>query len=325
MSGNHSIERKTFVAPDSTRIRYQDAGEGPPIVLANGLGGNFNAWTYVARFLLEDGFRVLSWDYRGLYESDTPKNGRIALTDQVDDLVGILDAEGIDRALLFGWSMGCQVIYEFAVRCPARVAGLIPICGAAGSPFDTVLNLKASRYAMPVLFRFMSAAHPLFSLMFKGIAASPELVRALKYTRLFWRSGEEVVLGFLPEFASLDFEVYGRLMMELARHDIRPALTLLRCPVLIVAADGDVFTPLSAARETNALIPDSRLAILEGASHFAPLEQPERIHRLVDAFLRDSIEPPWGRPRKDAAEKNETRGRVTRGRKKSVRSGGSAQ
>src|SRR4051812_5886632 len=104
-------ERRLGVS-DGVEIVYHAFGEGPPIVLANGLGGTFRAFgPLVTPFLARH--RFLSWDYRGLYRSSVPAtDAGYAIDRQAQDLWAILDAEGIDQAVLVGWSMGVQVSLE---------------------------------------------------------------------------------------------------------------------------------------------------------------------------------------------------------------------
>ena len=81
----YGVHQKDLIAYDGTKIRYQDLGEGPPIILANGLGGTFDAWVYLVRHLSKK-YRILSWDYRGLYRSGRPDLLRLTIPDHVDDL-----------------------------------------------------------------------------------------------------------------------------------------------------------------------------------------------------------------------------------------------
>ena len=175
------VTLKEVISTDGTRIRYQDIGEGPVIVLANGLGGTFEAWYYLIQHLHKK-YRIISWDYRGLYDSEIPPFSRLTIPDHVEDLRCILAQEKIDKALLAGWSMGTQVIFEFAVRNPSIVLGLVPICGSAGAPFDTVFNIKASRYVMPLVFHAQRKLHRVFSALIRTLTKVPGGFEAINAT-----------------------------------------------------------------------------------------------------------------------------------------------
>src|SRR4051812_32175932 len=99
------IQQREITARDGTRIGYQVRGtDGPCVVFANGLGGTYLAFRYLYEAL--EGYRTICWDYRGLYTSGVPSDAKAnTVVHQVDDLIEILDAEGVERAVICGWSM----------------------------------------------------------------------------------------------------------------------------------------------------------------------------------------------------------------------------
>src|SRR5262249_20230171 len=108
-----TVEQRQLVARDGTRIGYQVAGptNRPCVVLANGLGGTYIAFRYLYDALAD--YRVVCWDYRGLYSSEAPADPAAnTIAHQVGDLIEILDHERIGDVVLAGWSMGVQVSFE---------------------------------------------------------------------------------------------------------------------------------------------------------------------------------------------------------------------
>ncbi|MCZ7582067.1 MAG: alpha/beta hydrolase [Deltaproteobacteria bacterium] len=279
---------KDLRAYDGTKIVYQDTGGDDPIVLANGLGGAFEAWSYLVKHFAER-HRILSWDYRGLFQSGRPDFSRLTIPDHVDDLTRILDRENVDRAVFFGWSMGTQVILEHALRRPDRVRALVLLCGAAGRPFDTALHTSTSRYTMPVLFNAMKALKKPYGAFLKFATRLPYSLELLTATGLFWRAGSDVIRGMVDEYVQLEWDTYGQIMLELGRHDARPYLREIRVPVFIIAATRDFFTPVKTAEHMAHVLPDAELKILNGATHYAPLEAPDEINAMVDDFLARKV------------------------------------
>jgi pimeloyl-ACP methyl ester carboxylesterase len=301
------VKRKTLKAYDGTRICYQDVGEGPPIVFANGLGGSFEAWSYLVSHFTKK-YRLISWDYRGLFGSGTPDLGRVSIPDHVDDLVRIMDAEHIDKALFFGWSMGTQVILEHAVRRPDRVEGLVMICGAAGRPFDTALYTSTSRYTMPAMFVAMRRVHKQFGAVMNALMKIPNAIDLVSATKIFWRGGSEIIKTMVDEYIKLNFETYAQIMLELGRHDARPFLKDIKAPVFLAAATRDFFTPVSVAMETRDRLRDCEFHVLEGATHYAPLEFPEKLNEMLDDFIARKIRwPQKHAPGKKTPAKKKTR------------------
>src|SRR5665647_1537451 len=102
------IQQRQITARDGTRLGYQVRGEGPCVVLANGLGGTYLAFRHLYTALT--GYKTICWDYRGLYTSGASADPRAnTLPHQVDDLMDILAAEGVSDFVIAGWSMGVQV------------------------------------------------------------------------------------------------------------------------------------------------------------------------------------------------------------------------
>ncbi len=112
---------------------HDTGGPGRPLVLANGLGGPFKSWRHQIDYL-SDRYRLVSWDYRGLYGSSAPTGDppRLGVEAHVDDLTRVLEAVGVSRAAFMGWSMGVQVILELYERRPELVSHLILVNGTFG-------------------------------------------------------------------------------------------------------------------------------------------------------------------------------------------------
>ena len=129
--GPHTVEgvlELPVTSPDGTRLRAWRTGAGPHVVLSNGLGAPADAWPGLVT--PDSGFDVLSWDHRGLGGSSRPADpARIRVEDHAEDLVAVMDAAGVERALLVGWSLGVGVAFEVALALPERVAGVLAVAG----------------------------------------------------------------------------------------------------------------------------------------------------------------------------------------------------
>src|SRR5262245_34575797 len=108
------VEQRYVVARDGTKLGYQVSGQGPCVVLANGLGGTYLTFKYLHDALGD--YKTICWDYRGLYTSGVPSDPKAnTVRHQVDDLLAILEQENVGEIVLVGWSMGVQVGFE-AIR-----------------------------------------------------------------------------------------------------------------------------------------------------------------------------------------------------------------
>ncbi len=277
------VEQRHLAARDGTRIGYQVRGQGPAVVLANGLGGTFEAFRHLYDALPAAGYQVVCWDYRGLYTSDPPRDPEAnTMAHHVDDLEDVLAALGIARAVHVGWSMGVQASFEYLKRDPARVAGLFLVNGTYGRPFRTVLSSRFVERVIPVLLRLVKAQAELVGRATKALAGSDALIAAMKRFGMVSDTIDmDVFRDLAAGFKTVDWRVYSDLLHRLGEHDAEDALALVKVPTAIVTGDRDIMTPPSTAEHIHRAIPGSRLVVIRGGTHYTPVEYP--------AILQDEL------------------------------------
>jgi 3-oxoadipate enol-lactonase len=283
------IEQRHLTVRDGTRIGYQvrpgTRAGAPAVVLANGLGGTFEAFRHLYAALGE--YPVYCWDYRGLYTSSPAADPQAnTVGHQVGDLLEILDREGVDRMVLCGWSMGVQLAFEVVRAQPARVAGLYLVNGTFGRPFRTVLSSRFVHRIIPVLLRLVKAQAGLVGRASRVVAGSDALIGAMKRfgmvsDQLDMDAFREVAAGF----KTIDWRIYSDLLARLGDHDAEDMLDRIAVPTTIVTGDRDLMTPPATAERMHRAIPGSRLVIIRGGSHYTPVEFPailqDELHRLL--------------------------------------------
>lgn len=280
---------KYFRNPEGIKLAYYDAGKGYPIVLANGLGGTFSSWRFITEKLAEK-YRFISWDYRGLYHSEPPADGSpksFSIENQASDLKALLDHLKIKRAVLFGWSMGTQVILEFYKRHYYMVDGLGLICGTAGKPFETVMGFRPFKYVLPVVFDLMRKFHKPAEIFAKITSSIPGFVYVWRALGLIAASGDvEAFQELYKEIGKIDFKSYFSTMLMLGEHDAWDILPQIKVPTIIFAGEKDFFTPIEIARKIHKLIPNSKLVEIPDSSHYAPLEYPDEFMDEIASFIK---------------------------------------
>lgn len=288
------LQHKRIQSFDGTEIAIQLRGpqSAPAVILCNGLGGTFEAFRYVYNNLGER-YRIVCWDYRGLYRSGRPRDlTTLAVPYQCRDLAAILDAEKIDRFVLVGWSMGVQVAFEMARTHQGRIAGIVAMNGTYGTPFRTALASRLARYIIPPALTVMKSNANLFSRASKVALGWDGLIPAMaRFGLVSWDIDEEAMRDVAQDFKTLDFAIYSDTLRLLGEHDARDLLSKLRTPVLIVTGDRDLMTPVFTARKMSRLIHGSRLVVIAGGSHYTPIEYPHIIDDEMRRFL-DGI-PGW--------------------------------
>jgi pimeloyl-ACP methyl ester carboxylesterase len=252
---------------DGERLYVESTGDGDPVVLCHGLGGNHAAWWRVVLGLCER-HRVITWDQRG-FGNSTRRTGHYGPEVAVGDLVAVLDHLGLDRVQLVGQSMGGWVAMGFALREPERLRSLVLTDTLAGVFTDEVLA-EVSRTSSGVLARAMAGGvdqHPALGTRF--CAEHPEL--AYLYRQIS-------SMGDKPDEA----EVFGMLAAMRAPLEDVAALEL---PTLLVVGEDDTLCPPAAMRFVADRIPGATLEVLDDAGHSPYFEYPERWLGTVAPFL----------------------------------------
>lgn len=280
------IEQRRITSFDGTSIAYQVRGDGPAIVLSNGLGGSFAAWRHQYS-LFGPHYKVLSWDYRGLYRSARPASlGALSVPDQVRDLELVLAAEGVERAVFVGWSMGVQVNFEYYRRRPDQFAGLVVLNGTFGRPFETAFGAPGVRLLIPLLLSAMRRGAPLVEQGARAAVGWNGLIPAIQRLGLVSHTLDHQVFHDLAkEFSSLDFEVYAETMRFLGQHDAEDVLGRIAVPTLVLTGSKDVMTPVKTARRMIEAIPRAELVVLKGGTHYTAVEFPDLVNQHLRRYL----------------------------------------
>lgn len=278
---------------DGTEIFVSTSGDGAvPLVLCDGLGCDGFIWRHLKPYF-ERRFRIVRWHYRGHGLSKIPASLDNLTVDAIrDDLVAVLDALAIDRAVVFGHSMGCQIILDFAAVHPSRVLGVVPICGSYGRPLETFHDNSLLSAAFPFM-QEAAVRWPRTADRIWRATVTSELARAV--ARLLETNSRLVShsdLGpYFQHLAGMDPRVFARVATSANEHTVEERLGELHAPVLIIAGERDGFTPVWLSRRMHTLIPASELMVVPGGTHVAPLEIPELLHLRVERFLEERVLP----------------------------------
>ena len=284
------VREERISGHDGTDLAVQELGEGRLVVLANGLGGSLRAWQpFLAGF--GPGHRVVTYDYRGLYRSGPPAEpGAVTISDHAADLLAVLRWAGDEPAVIIAWSMGVQVAVEAALAEPDRVAGLVLVAGAPGDPLAGVLNSPLSKVVIPPVSRLVEVGAAPFGAVVRllaGLRGSPQLLRRLGVVAP--SCDLDTFDALAREFARLDWRLYMRTIRAMGRHDAWPRLGEIAVPTLVVGGTRDLFLPEATLRAIAAAIPCAELLVLEGATHYLPLEFPQRLEQRISRFEAERL------------------------------------
>lgn len=282
------VEECRFVSFDGTEIAYQRVGEGRPILLCNGLGGSWEAWSHQIQYFRHR-YQILSWDYRGLYASNPPaKPNAMRIADHAQDALCLLAHEGAERAAIVGWSMGVQVGLEIFRAAPEKVASIAMLNGVPGRPWDYVFNLSLIGRLLPPFLRSLRSMPRVIEAVVRQATRIPDPGEWVKRVGLAAGTLDEQVVDRIVEgFRTLDMDTFIQLLERMGEHDAWDLLPIIDVPVLIIVGSRDVFTPRSAAERMARRMRGSEITVIPGATHYAALEYPEMINLRLEKFLRE--------------------------------------
>ncbi len=275
-------------AADGTKLFYGTRGQGPSVVLLDGIGCDGWAWIGIQPHLAQR-HQVVHCHYRGHGRSGAAGDFDATGVDTLrDDVLAVMNAVQADRSVLVGHSMGTQVALELYRAYPERVRALILVCGTYGRITHTFHGNDLLHRMLPTLIANVRKYEPI------ARALWGRLPPALSYRIAGWlgeidgRSlrAEDFRL-YVEHLSDIELDLYLTLLQKAGDHTAEDLLATITVPTLVIAAERDTFTPRDIVKGMAQRIPSAVYRELVGASHAAPTEQPDRINAYIDEFLAD--------------------------------------
>jgi pimeloyl-ACP methyl ester carboxylesterase len=251
-------------AEDGARIHFDVSGNGEPLLLLAGQANSRHWWDPV-RPELAAPYRTIAVDALGTGDSDAPASGygtrRFAA-----DAIAVLDAVGVDRAHVYGTSMGGKVAQWVAIDHPERVGALVLGCTTPGGPDGLIAGPDV---VGPLAGPSAAARRALAELMVTPhwLDRHPE--------------GADAVLG---DPAMTQAARRGHRLAS-ATHDASAVLGRIGAPTLVLHGTDDVFCPVGNAELLVKGIPGAEIELYDGARHAYFLECGDAATRRVVDFL----------------------------------------
>lgn len=258
-----------FIQVDKVVHYYTVEGpDGAPfLVFSNSLGSDHRIWDPVIPYFAEK-FRIIRYDQRGHGLSDvTPSPYSIG--DLVNDLAGLLDELGIDKAVVCGLSVGGMIAQGLAASHADRVCALV-LCDTAmqiGPPDiwdERITNIQKG-----------------------GIRALTGPIMERWFTAAFRESRATEFNGFVNMLERTPVEGYIGTCCAIRDADLRDAAATIRRPTLVLCGDQDLATPPELAAKLAEAISGAGFSQIEDAAHISCVEQPAIFARLVINFLEE--------------------------------------
>ncbi|HEX9036013.1 MAG TPA: alpha/beta hydrolase [Ktedonobacterales bacterium] len=242
-----------YVDHEGARIWYASCGTGAPVILLHGGLGHSGNWGYQVPALVAHGYRGIVINSRG-HGRSTRDARPYTYELMASDVMAVMDTLGIASAALAGWSDGACVALILAAQAPQRAVGV----------FFFACNMDPS------------GAN-------EGIEVTAILQRCMARHRLDYAA---------LSATSGDFDAFSdavALMQQTQPNYTVADLAAISVPVAIVQSEPDEFIRREHAEYLARSIPNARLLILPGVTHFAPLQRPDQFNAALLAFLGDIL------------------------------------
>jgi 3-oxoadipate enol-lactonase len=253
----------------SVEVSYDLLGleQAPVVVLSCSLGTDRTMWDPQVPALAQ-GFRVLRYDLRGHGSSPAPA-GPYAIADLGEDLLALLDRLEIERATLCGVSIGAMTSIWVGARAPERVERLVLCCTSArfGPEAAEVYRARAE------------------TVLEHGVQAVADGALERWFTPRFREANPELMAQVRRGLTSTSNEGYAGCCEALAALDLRPDLSSIEAPALVIAAGDDPATPADQGRLIADGIAGARFELIDGAAHLASIEKAEQVTPLILGFI----------------------------------------
>jgi pimeloyl-ACP methyl ester carboxylesterase len=254
---------RSSIENEGARIVYSTYGSGSPVILLHGGLGHSGNWGYQVPALVESGYRAVLIDSRG-HGRSTRDAQPFSYELMASDVLAVMDRLHLERAALVGWSDGACTALILAAKAPSRAAGVLYFA----------CNMDPSGV--------------------KPFEATPTL------NRCFARHAKDYaeLSATSEDFKSFveDVSLMGRTQPNYSAHD----LARISVPAVIVQSEHDEFIKREHAEYLARSIPNAEFVLLNGVSHFAPLQRPEQFNAAILEFVAKVL------PREDGNDASST-------------------
>jgi len=257
-----------FTVNQGVKIYWDEQGGGDPLLLIMGLGYPSDAW-YRTRPALAAKYRTIALDNRGVGRTDMPP-GPYPIPAMASDAAAVLDAAGVEKAHVFGISMGGMIAQEFAIEHPQRVRSLVLGCTAPGGPRAVRAEAAATQMLM---------ARGTMTKEEAAEAAVPFIYDSGTPRRLI----DEDIERRRPWFPSA--QAYNAQLQGILAWESYSRLSRIAAPTLVIHGESDRLVPPGNGKLIAENVRGSELVMLPHAGHIFTTDQPERAQSAILTFL----------------------------------------
>ncbi len=260
-----------YVSTDRARTFYTDSGEPghPAVVLGHGFFMDLAMFAPQVEFLTAHGFRVLCWDARGHGRTVTSPDDAFSYWDSARDLLAVMDAAGVEHAILGGMSQGGYAVLRAALLAPERVDALLLL--------DTEATASTDQQRAEYHQLFDAWTDPAVPITMLADVLAPQLIGGTAEDQEPWRA----------KWAASDrpaIRPAAQCLIE--RESVQERLSEITCPALVIRGELDASSTAERSAELAVGLPGSGPVVtIPGAGHAANWTDPDPVNDAIGGFL----------------------------------------
>lgn len=313
-----TLPEPRFVETNGIRMGVYEQGTGFPIVFCHGFPELAYSWRYQIPALASAGFRAIAPDQRGYGITEAPKEiEKYSIRHLTDDMAGMLDALGIEKAVFCGHDWGGMVVWQMALRHPDRVAGVIGV----NTPFIPRGPMD------PIAMMRMAMGEDMYIVFFQkpGVADAALAEDTAKTFRFFMRKGGETAEeyakrpqeqknlaiahaiktdeGLWPGEALMSDEELDFFIKTFEKTGFTGGINWYRnftrnweesadlkehvaVPALMITAEDDIVLSPAMAEGMEKYVPDLEKHMVKRCGHWTQQEHPEETNRVIVDWMK---------------------------------------
>ena len=283
-------------ATDGTRLYYEEAGSGHPILFIHEFAGDHESWEPQLRHFARR-YRCIAYNARGYPPSDVPEDtDAYSQAHAVADAIAVLDHLAVERAHVVGLSMGGFATLHVGLAHPARASALVVAGCGYGAPKGARAGFQRETEAMAERFDREGAAA-----VGNDYALGPTRVQFETKDPRGWAAFRDRLLGHSVEGAANTLR--GVQSRRPSLYDLEAGLAALAVPTLLITGDEDE-PCLDANIYLKRTIPTAGLLVIPKTGHTINLEEPDAFNQACAAFFAQIENGRW--PARDPRSLSDT-------------------
>jgi proline iminopeptidase len=272
---------------NNIRIHYTLRGSGPALIaISGGPGADARGWDDFAK--IDQFVTVIAIHPRGSGLSDPSLDNAYLLTDYASDIEELRQHLGLDRPIVMGWSHGGMIAQQFAFTYPDSLSKLILVDTSAyfGEFLSDVEAAVQAFKDQPWYGDSLDALKREWAGDYQTDENMSQLwAREMKFYFKHFGTREQAYHARTKDLALRVAPLKTFNEREAPTMDLRPQLSQITAPTLVIVGRHDFITNVAMAEEMVKHIPNACLEIFEDSGHFAVIEEPVKFHDVIEEFI----------------------------------------